>query len=138
LTFVPLHPARQRERGFNQAEKVAHALALGMGLPLIQGLARLRHTRAQVGLTEVVRRQNVDGAFGWRAGVAPPAGLALVDDVCTTGATLEAAAEAIAEDGGQISAFLVLGSPLRQPGYGLLRASGRPQTLPAPVVTSPE
>jgi ComF family protein len=122
LTFVPLHPARERERGFNQAERLAHHLGQALGLPVIAGLCRVRATPAQVGLGEAERRANVVGAFAWSAAQRPPEGLALVDDVCTTGATLEAAAEAVARAGGSIGAFLAL---------------ARAQTLPALAVTLP-
>jgi len=122
LTFVPLHPARQRERGFNQAERLARRLGLMLELPVLAGLRRVRPTPAQVGLGEAERRANMIGAFCWSATQRPPEGLALVDDVCTTGATLEAAAEAVGRAGGSIGAFLAL---------------ARAQTLPALAVTLP-
>ena len=120
LTFVPLHPLRRRQRGFNQAERLAAELSRGLGVPLLSGLTRLRATLPQVGLSQVERRANLAGAFQWTATQPPPHGLGLVDDVCTTGATLEAAARAVAEAGGSIGAFLVLAVA---------------QTLPAVAVT---
>jgi ComF family protein len=122
LTFVPLHPRRQRERGFNQAERLAVRLAASLRLPVVGGLTRLRPTPAQVGLGQAERRVNVAGAFRWTAPEPPPQGLGLVDDVCTTGATLDAVARVVAEAGGSIGAFLVLAVA---------------QTLPGPPVTSP-
>jgi len=122
LTFVPLHPRRQRERGFNQAERLAGRLAASLSLPVVGGLTRLRPTAAQVGLGQAERRVNVAGAFRWTAPEPPPQGLGLVDDVCTTGATLDAVARVVAEAGGSIGAFLVLAVA---------------QTLPGPPVTSP-
>ena len=122
LTYVPLHPQRRRERGFNQAERLASTLAPPLGVPLVGGLSRLQPTPAQVGLSQAERRLNMVGAFGWTAATPPPYGLALVDDVCTTGATLEAAAEAVVRAGGSIGAFVVL---------------ARAQTLPALAVTLP-
>jgi predicted amidophosphoribosyltransferase len=80
----------------------------------------VRATPAQVGLSQLERRVNLLGAFEWTAAEPPPQGLGLVDDVCTTGATLTAAAQAVAEAGGSIGAFLVLAVA---------------QTLPAPPVT---
>ena len=62
------------------------------------------------------------GAFRWTAPEPPPQGLGLVDDVCTTGATLAAVARVVGEAGGSIGAFLVLAVA---------------QTLPGPLVTSP-
>ena len=118
LAFVPLHPRRLRERGFNQAERLATELSRSLGVPLLSGLTRVRATPAQVGLSQAERRLNLEGAFQWTAAQAPPSGIGLVDDVCTTGATLEAVARAISEAGGSIGAFLVLA-----------------QTLPAVAVT---
>jgi ComF family protein len=122
LAYIPLHPQRRRERGFNQAERLAAALAGPLGIPVVGGLARVRPTPAQVGLSQPERRVNMVGAFAWTAATPPPSRLALVDDVCTTGATLTAAAEAVARAGGSIGAFLVL---------------ARAQTLPALAVTFP-
>jgi ComF family protein len=122
LTFVPLHARRHRERGFNQAERLAGELSRVLGSPLLSGLTRVRPTPAQVGLSQAERRVNLLGAFQWMAAQPPPRGLGLVDDVCTTGATLTAAAQAVAEAGGSIGAFLVLAVA---------------QTLPAPAVTWP-
>jgi len=121
LTFVPLHPGRQRERGFNQAERLAGGLAASLRVPVLGGLSRLRPTPAQVGLGQAERQANVTGAFRWTAVRPPLQGLGLVDDVCTTGATLDAVARAVAEAGGSIGAFLVLAVA---------------QTLPGPAVTS--
>ena len=122
LTFVPLHPARRRERGFNQAERLARELGKALSLPLVRGLERVRPTPPQVGSLRAERRANVAGAFAWLSPQPPPAGLGLVDDVCTTGATLEAAGAAVAQAGGRLAAYLVL---------------ARAQTLPALAVTFP-
>ena len=107
---VPLHWARRRRRGFNQAS----LLASGLGLPVLHALRRRRRTRAQAGLPAGERRVNVAGAFtlAWRyrwpwlrplarrAG-KPLAGLTvvLVDDVCTTGATRDACARVLLDAG---------------------------------------
>ncbi len=123
LAYVPLHDSRRKERGFNQAERLARELAPQLGLPVVDGLVRTRATPPQVGLTEAQRRRNVAGAFVWSGSRPPPTPLGLVDDVCTTGATLEAAAAAIRQAGGEVGAYLVLASP---------------QTLRDPAVTYPE
>ena len=120
LTFVPLPLHRQRERGFNQAERLAAELSRALGIPLLPGLTRVRPTPAQVGLSQAERRANLAGAFKWTAAEPPGDRLGLVDDVCTTGATLTAASAAVAESGGSIGAFLVLAVA---------------QTLPALAVT---
>jgi ComF family protein len=89
---VPLHRARQRERGFNQSALLARALGDRLALPVVEALARGRPTRSQVGLGRAARKRNVDGAFSAAAGVRQGAAVALVDDVATSGATLAAAA----------------------------------------------
>lgn len=91
---VPLHDARRRARGYNQAELLAAGLCRQRRLPLRTDLLRrTKLTDSQVGLNAVERRANVDGAFH-----AAPAcrglRLLLVDDVYTTGATLRACAHA--------------------------------------------
>lgn len=99
---VPLHPRRQRQRGFNQAAD----LARGLGLPAVDALRRTRPTRSQVELPAAQRHGNVRGAFEavaartarpWRPAMPPLDGLVvvLVDDVSTTGATLDACARAL-------------------------------------------
>jgi ComF family protein len=126
LTFVPLHPRRQRERGFNQAERLARRLAESLRVPVVGGLSRLRPTPAQVGLGQVERRVNVAGAFRWTAPQPPPQGLGLVDDVCTTGATLDAVARVVAEAGGSIGAFLVLAVAQTLPAHSVTSRDSQP------------
>lgn len=92
---VPLHPSRLRERGFNQSELIAASLARSLHLPLLGGLVRKEATRSQVGLDGRERRQNVANAFVWRGACPPPRQLLLIDDVLTTGATLQACAQAL-------------------------------------------
>lgn len=91
---VPLHPTRRWSRGFNQAA----ALARHLGLPVQHSLRRVRPTPPQTTLNAAQRRNNVHAAFALRrwARAGPPESdiegrvLVLVDDVATTGATLEA------------------------------------------------
>jgi ComF family protein len=95
---VPLHRSRLRSRGFNQAEAIAGAL----GPPCRDVLRRVRATSSQTDLPAARRHANVRGAFAlrWPARVQ---GLrvVLVDDVCTTGATVEACARVLREAGAQ-------------------------------------
>lgn len=87
---VPLHRARERTRGFNQARELARHL----GLPVIDGLVRTRRTPPQADLPAAKRQGNVKGAFAASRLAAALDGLVvvLVDDVSTTGATLNACA----------------------------------------------
>jgi len=97
---VPLHPRRLRQRGYNQAALLAAVLAGRIQQPLAEGvLFRVRYTRPQMELKEVERRRNVRGAFRGRDGTVRGRRILLVDDVCTTGATLEACADALRKAG---------------------------------------
>ena len=95
---VPLHAARLRERGFNQAEALAAPLAAMLGLPLRPAVLRIRETPSQVGLSRAARRTNLRGAFAASEALAGAAVL-LVDDVVTTGSTLGSAAAACRAQG---------------------------------------
>jgi predicted amidophosphoribosyltransferase len=134
LTFIPLHPVRLRSRGFNQSERLARTLAERLRLPLCPALRRDRDTPPQVGLDESQRRRNVAGAFRWQAGTPPPPGLSLIDDVCTTGATLRSAAEAVSAAGGRVVAYLVLAvAPVQTLPGGLVTSWGRTGSAETPV-----
>jgi len=93
---VPLHEERLKERGYNQAALLAHELGRKTGLPVVKKpLVRIRDTPPQVGLSADERKENMKGAF-----ICIGEGLAgrrvlLVDDVVTTGATLEACSLAL-------------------------------------------
>lgn len=94
LVPVPLHPSRERARGYNQSTLLAHELGRQMELPVIPALRRVRDTGAQVGLSRSERQANVKGAFACAGpGLAAGRRLLLIDDVCTTGSTLVACAE---------------------------------------------
>ncbi len=97
LVPVPLHPTRQRERGFNQSELIAQTLAAQWRLETWPGaLRRTRYTEQQVRLSQVERLRNVKEAFAARGGVKFEARtVILVDDVITTGATISACAHIV-------------------------------------------
>jgi len=97
---VPLHPSRLHERGFNQSSLLARAVGEALERPVREELVRVRVTPAQVGRSRSERWQNVDGAFRW-VGAPIDGTVVLVDDVVTTGATISAAAQALAEAGAQ-------------------------------------
>lgn len=111
LVPVPLHPERERERGFNQSERLAEAMSEPLGLPVrTELLHRARATRPQVGLARGERLANVAAAFLATPGVAGGRWL-LVDDVCTTSATLEACAEALRAQGASAVWAITLARP---------------------------
>lgn len=97
---VPLHMARLRERGYNQALELARPLAASLDLPLrIDALLRTRATPPQTGLDARARKRNLRGAFALAPAAALPAHVALFDDVMTTGATLREAARVLRHAG---------------------------------------
>lgn len=101
LLAIPLHRARLRARGYDQALELARPLARALRLPLRQDvLVRLRATAPQSRLDAPQRRRNLRGAFSIAKGAwALPAHVVLVDDVMTTGATLHAAAKTLRRAG---------------------------------------
>ena len=97
---VPLHPRRLRQRGYNQSALLARELGGRVDLPVVEGcLLRLRPTRPQVGLGAEERIRNVQDAFGCSDARMADTDILLVDDVCTTGATLEACTRALLASG---------------------------------------
>lgn len=95
LVPVPLHPARRRRRGFNQAERLACAVASRCGRDVCCCLRRGGSRATQMGLGRGERLERLAGSIAVRPGVAVPARVVLVDDVVTTGATLRACAAAL-------------------------------------------
>lgn len=106
LVPVPLYRRRLQWRHFNQAEEIARAVGQLTGLRTLKALARVRNTQTQTRLTRKERLHNLSGAFrptapGRRWLAAGPPGAILVDDVLTTGATVQACAEALRQGGCQ-------------------------------------
>lgn len=100
VVAVPLHRDRQRQRGFNQSELLARQLKKQLALKAPPGqLVRTRPTPPQVGHDRRWRLENVKDAFRWRGGALQGQSILLVDDVATTGATLDACASALREVG---------------------------------------
>jgi len=97
---VPLHAARLRQRGYNQAALLARHMARRVGLGVDEvTLVRQRATASQVELDAKQRRENVRDAFACSGDGLAGKQVLLIDDVCTTGATLEACAVALGEGG---------------------------------------
>ena len=94
---VPLHGARLRERGYNQALEIARPVARALDVPLdCRSLVRVRATAPQSGTTVAARRKNLRGAFALRDEESVRnLRVALVDDVMTTGSTVQAAAKCL-------------------------------------------
>lgn len=110
LVPVPLHAIRARGRGFDQAEWLAARLAKRLRVPLRQG-RRLRNTPSQRGLDRSERRANLRGGF--RMATPLPSRVVLLDDVMTTGATLEALARAcLAAGAEEVEAWAIARTPL--------------------------
>jgi ComF family protein len=100
VTAVPLHSARLRERGYNQAALLAETIAQQRGWWFCPAaLERGRETQSQVHLNAVERQQNVAGAFSADSRLVYGKTVLLVDDVLTTGATLSACAAALRQAG---------------------------------------
>ncbi len=109
---MPLHPERLRERGFNQAVEIARPLARTLEIPLLlEAAQRVRNTPAQVGLPHDARLKNIKGAFVCDERVAGKR-IALLDDVMTTGASLDELARAVLAAGAiEVEAWVVARTP---------------------------
>lgn len=100
LIPVPLHPDREKKRGYNQAALLARQLSQDLGYAYMPGiLQRNKFTQPQVGLNAADRLKNVHGAFGVTSDLVTGKRVLLIDDVCTTGATMAAAAQALLDAG---------------------------------------
>jgi ComF family protein len=104
---VPLGSQREAQRGYNQSFLLAEALSLKTCIPLdAKCISRRRETRSQVGLSLEERKQNVENAFS--ASSVKSKKVLLVDDVCTTGATLQSCASSLVSAGAESVAALTL------------------------------
>lgn len=113
---VPLHASRASERGYNQSALLAHGLGSAVGVVVAEDLlVRERATLPQTHLNRRERSQNVSGAFACRRNL-PGMRIVLVDDVCTTGATLEACAKALRTAGAAHVQGLTVARPLWSAG----------------------
>ncbi|MCH7882936.1 ComF family protein [Patescibacteria group bacterium] len=102
ILAIPITEKRRRWRGFNQSELLAWELSKKLNLPFSHGLLKIRETRPQ---TEIKNRkerlENIKGAFAIMPGYTPPNTIMIVDDISTTGATLNEAARVLKNAGAQ-------------------------------------
>jgi len=97
---VPLHKKRLRWRGFNQAEKLAEGFVKHFKLEMnAQDLQRVVHTKSQAKLNEAERKINLVGSLSWRGGSLLNKNIMIMDDVVTTGSTLEECAKVLKQAG---------------------------------------
>lgn len=109
IISVPLHARRERERGFNQSEIIAKLFAEKLGLGINKNLHRVIYTAQQAKLSGEQRRANLKNAFVFSSeGKAAPEKVLLVDDVFTTGATMQECARVLKNNGVKIVWGLVL------------------------------
>lgn len=117
---IPIHPSKQKQRGYNQAELLARSFCQWTGLPLRpQGLQRTRATTAQFGLSAADRATNLVEAFRvgreLRTTTHP---ILLLDDIYTTGATVRSAIQTLQQAGLQVSGVVVVAKAEMEKGEG--------------------
>jgi competence protein ComFC len=111
---VPLSTQRFRERGYNQAALLARPIAMALRIPYRpRALKRIRETRSQVGLSITQRQKNVEGAFSADPALVAGKSVILVDDVMTTGATINEAGKALKQAGADWVAGLILAKAVK-------------------------
>lgn len=98
VTFIPMTRRKERERGFNQAELLAREFAKRLKVPAVAALEKVRETPPQASLSGPERLTNLEEAFQL-ASQPQCANIVLIDDVVTTGATIETASRALSEGG---------------------------------------
>jgi ComF family protein len=100
LVPLPMHPKKQRERGFNQAEILAYYIGKEHGIPVLSALIRTEDTPPQAGLHPKLRTENVKGVFSIAAGISVRAKhFTIIDDIYTTGASANEAADVLMANG---------------------------------------
>jgi len=99
---IPLHKKRKRWRGFNQAQNLAEVIASNFGLMKdVKNLIRIKNNKPQVSLKEKERQKNIFGCFAWQGQNLKGQTIILVDDITTTGSTLNECAKILKASGAQ-------------------------------------
>lgn len=106
---IPIHRKRRRARGYNQAEEIARELSIRLQIPMdAESMVRRLNTRAQKTLGHTDRRRNLKYAFALRRGFCPVRTVLLIDDIYTTGSTIDAAAGLLKRNGVEKVHFLTI------------------------------
>lgn len=96
---IPLHWRRYNWRGFNQANLIAMRLAQNLDLSISKKLQRIRYKKPQTKLKKLERQKNIKNSFVWKGASLNKKDVVLVDDVVTTGATMDEAARVLKQNG---------------------------------------
>lgn len=113
ITFVPVHKSRLKKRGYNQAELLANALSARVNLPCLRLIEKIKHTPNQARLDRTERLENVKGSFAVISDV--PKHIILVDDVMTTGATINECCNVLKRAGASVVYVLTFASVPERP-----------------------
>ncbi|WP_426292372.1 ComF family protein [Dyadobacter endophyticus] len=99
ILSIPLHPKKRKQRGYNQSDLLAEGFSSATNIPWSGTmLERVKYTATQTGKSKLERRENVQGVFAVKQGFCPQSAI-LIDDVLTTGATLEECARTLLSTG---------------------------------------
>ncbi len=103
ISFVPMHPIKQKERGYNQAEVLAQGFSIELNIPLVQVLKRVNESESQTEKDVFERFENMEDKFQLESKIENLKHVLILDDVITTGATLAACANILLTHGIQVS-----------------------------------
>jgi len=107
VTFVPVHEKRKRQRGYDQSELIAADLSVLLGVPFVTLFKRIKDTKPQFDLNAHERRENMDGAFETDNSIETEGKtVLLVDDIYTTGSTIEACVKQV-KNGTRVIPFVL-------------------------------
>lgn len=110
ITFVPMHEKRLRKRGYNQAELLAKELSKLVGVEVLDCITKTKETEHQANLTQKEREKNLKGTFKANKKVVAGKSVLLVDDVMTTGSTVDAISKELKRAGATKISVLTLAS----------------------------